>query len=103
VGEAFAGGWDAPDHRQHDRRRSALRKEIALTRQRGFAIDDEEHAIGLRCVAALVFNELREPMAAISISGPATRISHSNLAAPVPQLLGGTEMTSRRAAFDGDA
>ncbi len=58
---------------------SALRKEIALTRERGFAIDDEEHAVGLRCVAALVFNELREPMAAISISGPATRISHSNI------------------------
>jgi len=59
--------------------RSALRDDIALIRERGFAVDDEEHAIGLRCVAALVFNELREPMAAISISGPATRISHSSI------------------------
>ena len=59
--------------------RSALREDIALVRQRGFAVDDEEHAIGLRCVAALVFNELREPMAAISISGPAARISPSNI------------------------
>ncbi len=59
--------------------RSALRGDIALIRERGFAVDDEEHAVGLRCVAALVFNELREPMAAISISGPATRISHSNI------------------------
>jgi IclR family transcriptional regulator, acetate operon repressor len=63
----------------HDRPRSALRGDIALIRERGFAVDDEEHAVGLRCVAALVFNELREPMAAISISGPATRISHSNI------------------------
>jgi IclR family transcriptional regulator, acetate operon repressor len=59
--------------------RSALRDDIALIRERGFAVDDEEHAIGLRCVAALVFNELREPMAAISVSGPATRISPSNI------------------------
>ncbi len=59
--------------------RSALCEDIALIRQRGFAVDDEEHAIGLRCVAALVFSELREPMAAISISGPATRISHSSI------------------------
>jgi IclR family transcriptional regulator, acetate operon repressor len=59
--------------------RSALREDIALIRQRGFAIDYEEHAVGLRCVAALVFNELREPMAAISVSGPTTRISHSNI------------------------
>jgi IclR family transcriptional regulator, acetate operon repressor len=59
--------------------RSALREDIALIRERGFAIDDEEHAVGLRCVAALVFNELRVPMAAISISGPATRIVRSNI------------------------
>jgi len=59
--------------------RSALREEIALTRERGFAVDNEEHALGLRCVAALVFNELREPMAAISISGPIARISHTNI------------------------
>ncbi len=50
--------------------RAALREDIARIRERGFAVDDEEHAVGLRCVAALVFNELREPMAAISISGP---------------------------------
>lgn len=59
--------------------RSALRVDIALTRERGFAVDDEEHAVGLRCVAALVFNELCEPMAAISVSGPAARISPSNI------------------------
>ncbi len=59
--------------------RSALREDIAGIRERGFAVDDEEHAVGLRCVAALVFNELREPMAALSISGPTTRISHSKI------------------------
>ena len=70
---------------------SALRENIMLIRERGFAVDDEEHAVGLRCVAALVFDELREPMAAISISGPATRISHSN----IPRL---GEMLRRKAA-----
>jgi IclR family acetate operon transcriptional repressor len=58
--------------------RSALREDIELTRERGFAIDDEEHEIGLRCVATLVFNEDSEPMAALSVSGPAARISHSD-------------------------
>ena len=55
--------------------RTALRHELALTRERGFAVDDEEHAFGLRCVAGLVFDEYGEPMAAISISGPTARIS----------------------------
>jgi IclR family acetate operon transcriptional repressor len=59
--------------------RSALRQDIASIRERGFAIDDQEHAIGLRCVAAPVFDELREPIAAISISGPAARISEENI------------------------
>ncbi len=59
--------------------RAALREDITGIRERGFAVDDEEHAVGLRCVAALVFNELREPMAALSISGPTTRISHSKI------------------------
>ena len=60
--------------------RTALRDELALTRERGFAIDDEEHAFGLRCVAGLVFDEFGEPMAAISISGPTARISSERIA-----------------------
>ena len=59
--------------------RSALRSELAATRERGFAVDDEEHAVGLRCVAALIFNELGEFVAAISISGPTARISKANI------------------------
>lgn len=60
--------------------KSALRDDLALTRERGFAIDDEEHAFGLRCVAGLVFDEAAEPIAAISISGPAVRISDQRVA-----------------------
>lgn len=43
-------------------------------RRQGYAFDDEEHAAGLRCVAAPVFDEHGEAMAAISLSGPRTRI-----------------------------
>jgi IclR family transcriptional regulator, acetate operon repressor len=54
--------------------KAALRDELTATRQRGFAIDDEEHASGLRCVAGLVFDESGDGLAAISISGPTARI-----------------------------
>jgi IclR family transcriptional regulator, acetate operon repressor len=60
--------------------KATLRDELALTRQRGFAIDDEEHAFGLRCVAALIFDETGAAMAAISISGPTARISEARIA-----------------------
>jgi IclR family acetate operon transcriptional repressor len=40
----------------------------------GYSVDDEEHALGLRCVAAPLFDELGRAVAAISVSGPSARI-----------------------------
>jgi IclR family transcriptional regulator, acetate operon repressor len=44
-----------------------------------YAVDDEEHTPGLRCVAAAVLNEHAEPIGAISISGPAIRVTRERL------------------------
>lgn len=52
----------------------ALRGDLAQARARGYALDDEEHAVGMRCVAAVIFNEGAEPVAAVSLSGPMARI-----------------------------
>lgn len=52
----------------------ALRQDLAAARARGYAIDDEEHAVGLRCVAAVIYDESESPIAAVSISGPMARI-----------------------------
>jgi DNA-binding IclR family transcriptional regulator len=47
-----------------------LRREIALIRRRGYSVDDEETAIGLKCVAVAV-DLPPVGSAAISLSGPA--------------------------------
>lgn len=52
-----------------------LKEDLALTRKRGYSFDDEEHAPGLRCLASCIFDEHREPFAAISISGPISRMT----------------------------
>jgi len=52
----------------------ALRSDLECSRERGYAVDDEEHAVGLRCIAAVVFNEMADPVAAVSLSGPMARI-----------------------------
>ncbi|CQD35909.1 glyoxylate bypass operon transcriptional repressor IclR [Yersinia mollaretii] len=61
---------------QHTRTSPAsLKENLALIRKQGYSFDDEEHALGLRCIAACLFDEHHEAFAAISISGPVSRIT----------------------------
>jgi IclR family acetate operon transcriptional repressor len=59
---------------------SAVRADIEATRQRGYALDDEEHAVGLRCVAAAIYDEQGRAAAAVSLSGPKARIADDRVA-----------------------
>lgn len=56
------------------RDRAALEAELARVRSLGYSVDDEEMEIGSRCVGAPVLLS-GEPVAAISIAGPTTRIT----------------------------
>jgi IclR family acetate operon transcriptional repressor len=55
--------------------RSALDAELASVRERGFAVTDEELEPGLVAVAAPVFAGGASAIAAISVSGPASRLT----------------------------
>jgi IclR family KDG regulon transcriptional repressor len=55
--------------------RSKLKKDFEKIRQRGYAVDDEEAVLGARCVAVPVFDTAGKAVAAISISGPTTRVT----------------------------
>jgi IclR family acetate operon transcriptional repressor len=62
-------------------RPSELFKELEAIRRQGYAVDDEEARIGLRCVAAVVYSDCSEPLAAISVSGMASRVTRERLPA----------------------
>lgn len=78
----------------------ALFKDLTLTLERGWSIDDEERTIGMRCIAAPIFNAYGEAVAGISISGPTVRITDATLgefgpvvkrsAAQVTRAIGGS-------------
>ena len=48
-------------------------------RKAGYAIDDEECIIGIRCVASPILDYISYPIASIGITGPSSRISVSNM------------------------
>jgi IclR family acetate operon transcriptional repressor len=56
-----------------------LFRELEKVRRQGFAIDDEEACMGLRCIAAVVYNDCAEPLAAISVSGMTGRLTDERL------------------------
>jgi IclR family acetate operon transcriptional repressor len=55
--------------------RRALDEQLAEIRTRGFAIENEEILTGRRCVGAAVLDERGRPLAAISVAGPAWRLT----------------------------
>src|SRR5215218_10031689 len=56
-----------------------LMEELAAIRLRGYATDDEEHEIGVRCVAAPVFSATGEVVAAIGLSGTVSQLNDDYL------------------------
>ena len=57
--------------------RAKLRAELRLVRRKGFAIDNEEIELGLKCVAAPVRDASGGVVAAVSISGPKYRFDEA--------------------------
>ncbi|WP_269584656.1 HTH-type transcriptional regulator BhcR [Roseibium sp. Sym1] len=51
-----------------------LRENLELIRGRGYAIDEQEKNLGMRCIAAPVFNHYGEAVAGLSVSGPTSRV-----------------------------
>lgn len=80
--------------------------ELTRTRQVGYAIDDEEFLMGLRCVAAPVFDQRGDALFAVSISGLASRVTPERVPAigalvvdtanAITGVLGGTLPASGR-------
>lgn len=53
----------------------SLLQELARIREQGYAVDDVENEEGIRCVGAPILDYQGRPVAAISISGPAFRVT----------------------------
>lgn len=58
---------------------SDLIADLVKVRQRGWAVDREEHELGVLCVAAPILDFRQAPIGAISISAPSARMSEEKI------------------------
>ncbi len=56
-----------------------LREHLATVRERGYAVDDEERARGVRCVGAPILDDDGDVRGGISVSGPAQRMTDERI------------------------
>jgi DNA-binding IclR family transcriptional regulator len=76
-----------------------LLEELASVRAKGFAVDDEESEMGLRCVAAPIRDHTGLVSAAISVSAPVQRMTKKNLQTMVPTVVAAADAISRRLGY----
>jgi IclR family acetate operon transcriptional repressor len=79
----------------------ALETELKSIRSRGYAVDDEENEIGIRCVGAPIFDYTATPIGAISISVPLDRMDQERCSTLGPLVYDAAQMISRRRGFAG--
>lgn len=81
--------------------RETLEEELRATRDRRFSLDNEEHEIGIHCVAAPILRGDDEVLGAISVSTPTSRIDHEALMSYVPPLLDAARQISAEFGWTG--
>jgi len=62
-------------------RPAAFKRALKSVREKGYAVDDEEFEDGLKCIGAPVRDYTTKVVAAISITGPATRLTEDRMPA----------------------
>jgi DNA-binding IclR family transcriptional regulator len=80
--------------------REALIEELRWVKLMGFAIDDQEYAVGLRCVAVPIRDHLGSTIAAISAAVPITRGAAHQLTEALLAIDTGAQSISRHLGCD---
>ncbi len=79
----------------------AFFQELARTAQRGYSFDMEENEIGIRCVAAPIFDGTGQCVAAISIASATPFLDRQRMEALAPVVLQAAGKISRELGWPG--
>ena len=81
--------------------RSKLRAELEQTRKQGWASTNEELEIGLNAIAAPIHDTAGTVIAAVSVSGPAYRLTMDSFPSITEKLKAGAKEISNRIGYYG--
>jgi DNA-binding IclR family transcriptional regulator len=73
----------------------AFRNELRDVRASGYAVDDEEVQLGVRCVGAAIYNQTGRAVAGISVSGPTNRMTDERVVQMAPKVRQAARAISR--------
>jgi DNA-binding IclR family transcriptional regulator len=115
VGKAILAFADEPGWLARYRRRplerftaatirdhGVLEAELDKIRRQGFAVDDQEHEVGVRCVGAPIRDASGNVVGSLSISGPSARITPETLPSLSQRLLEVTAEISATLGYVGE-
>lgn len=80
---------------------TALREEMQRIRDRGYARDDEENELGIRCVGAPIHDSRGRVFASISVSGPAERLPAFRQDGLAPTVMRTADNIARELGWNG--
>lgn len=78
----------------------ALTSELSRIQRRGYAVDDQEAVLGARCVAVPIWDSSNRVVAAISVSGPVTRMTRTRTLEIATLLKEASAGISKRLGFE---
>jgi DNA-binding IclR family transcriptional regulator len=67
--------------------RAQLEEQLEQIRDQDYALDDGERLAGLRCVASPITTDDGDPVGAISVSAPETRVTDDMLETEYPEIV----------------
>jgi IclR family KDG regulon transcriptional repressor len=74
-------------------------KHLQQVREQGYAIDDVENEMGIRCVAAPIWNHMRQVVAAISITGWNVSMTSERADALIPLVQNASNAVSEKLGY----
>lgn len=74
---------------------TALNAELKRIRERGYAVDNEELELGLRCIAAPITSDDEVTTLAVSVSGPTNRLTEDSVASVASRVMSAARLIGR--------